>query len=58
MNHKSRVTKLEAQQAPAPRIVVRYADQLTEEERARLGSDPNVTLIIVEYASEAEHEQS
>lgn len=48
---KSRLTKLEAKQAPAPRVVVRYADQITAEERAELGSDPTVTLVIIEYAN-------
>ncbi len=48
-NHKNRLAKLEAKQA-APRVVVRYADQITQAEREALGNDPSVTLVIIEYS--------
>lgn len=48
-NHKNRLAQLEKKQAPARRIVVRYADQTDPAELEALRNDPDITLLIVEY---------
>jgi hypothetical protein len=48
-NHKNRLSKLEAQNRPPRRIVVRYAEQTDPAELEALRKDENIILLVVTY---------